>query len=199
MRKNKRKFSGFKLSEAYKELNIKRLQDWKLEFKPFKPSDFFYERLKRLDNFGVSHSESGKELIIDAFLEEVLNKHTKLRAWKEVILETDEFTGLADYLISLRYDYLDLPFLCVAEAKKDKFEQGLAQCLIEMKVCQTKNEESGKKIEIFGIVSNGTTWQFYKLSKENEVFESEPFVISDEEKLLGVLNLVLSLCEKNLS
>jgi hypothetical protein len=197
MKKAKRKFSGFKLRDAYKELEIKHLQAWNLKTELFQPSDFFYERIERLDNFGVNHSESGKELIIDAFFEEALSNHSKLRAWKEVLLETETLTGVADYLISPRYDYIESPFLCVAEAKKDKFEQGLAQCLVEMKACKWQNAQAGKEIDIFGVVSNGTTWQFYKLSASGEVYESDACVNSDERKLLGILNYILSECEKS--
>jgi hypothetical protein len=49
------------------------------------------------------------------------------------------------------------------EAKKDDFGQGLAQCLVEMQACQWRNTQINKKIDVFGIVTNGDTWKAYKL------------------------------------
>jgi hypothetical protein len=46
MKKVKRKFSGFKLRDAYKELEIKHLQAWNLKTELFQPSDFFTNELK---------------------------------------------------------------------------------------------------------------------------------------------------------
>jgi hypothetical protein len=48
-------------------------------------------------------------------------------------------------------------------AKKDDFEQGLAQCLVEMQACQWQNHQVSHDADILGIVTNGEGWQFYKL------------------------------------
>lgn len=66
--------------------------------------------------------------------------------------------------------YLDNPLLCLVKAKKDDFEQGLAQCLVEMKACQQSNEKAGNKIDVYSLI--------------------------EVEKLLGDLSFVFSQCEK---
>jgi hypothetical protein len=65
-----------------------------------------------------------------------------------------------------------MPYLCVIEAKKDDFEQFAAQCLVEMQACQWLNRQAGKEMIIYGIVTNGEGWKFYKLQIDGAVLES---------------------------
>lgn len=153
--KQKRKFPSFTLDDAYRELGLVKLKAWRIEFAPFAPTDFFYERLRRLDNFGLYNSERAGELTIDAFFEEVVERQQKLRIWKASPLESDNLRGAVDYLVAPRLDIVRTLFLCVAEAKRDDFEQGLAQCLVEMKAARWKNQQDDKNIDVFGVVSNG--------------------------------------------
>ena len=192
---SKRKFSSFNDAEAMKLIGIEEMQDWDLPIEPFQVSDFFYQRLKRLDNFGIHRSKGGKELLIEAFCEEALEHHKKIRLWKQVHLESETLTGTPDYLATKKRDYVEKPFLCVVEAKKDDFEKGLAQCLVEMQACQDSNDNS---IDIYGIVTNGEGWKFYKYTVAGEVFATELFTSSDEERLLSALNYVFGKCEENL-
>jgi len=66
------------------------------------------------------------------------------------------------------------PLLCVIEAKKDDFEKGLAQCLVEMEACRFRNKNL-QPIDIYGIVTNSLTWRFYKFTVKNEIYESAPY------------------------
>jgi hypothetical protein len=193
----KRNFSSFSLKDAYKELNLKELVKWAVDFKPTPASNFFGEKMQRLEVFDLKGNETAKTLIIDAFLEEALQPHKHLKAWKEPILEGETLTGIADYLLTERRDYLDLPFLCAVEAKKDDFEQGLAQCLVEMKACKEANLKEGKDIDIYGIVTNGELWHFYKFAN-NQVYSSQPFINAEANKLIGMLDYVFAECEKNI-
>ncbi len=196
--KIKRKFSSFNEKEAMKLLNIEILQKWEIPILEFSVSDFFYERLRRLDNFGVTKSEGGKEILIEAFCEEALEHHKNIRLWKQVKLESEDLTGIPDYLATKKRDYVENPFLCVVEAKKDNFEKGLAQCLVEMKACRWNNEKDGQLITVYGIVTSGEGWKFYKYDCDDRVFESELLASSDEAKVLGALSYIFSKCEENL-
>ncbi len=193
----KRNFSSFSFDEAFKEIGIEELTDWKVDFNSLKPTSFFAKRLERLKVFDLTSNESAKTLLIDAFLEEALQNHQTLKAWKEPMLESETLNGIADYLITKRRGYLELPFLCAVEAKKDDFEQGLAQCLVEMKACKEANLKGGKDIDIFGIVTNGTTWEFYKMTN-TEVFKGRAFIADEPEDLIGILDYVFAECEKNI-
>lgn len=83
------------------------------------------------------------------------------------------------------------------KAKQDNFETGWAQCLAEMIAAQRLNGEL--KIVIFGIVSNGASWQFSKLKDEvftrNIIFYS----IQELDKLFAAVNYVFQQCELQLN
>lgn len=90
------------------------------------------------------------------------------------------------------------PLLCAVEAKKDDFEKGMAQCLVEMKACNWNNQQIGKVIDVYGIVTNGEVWKFYKLTTNGQVFESLPYSIEMQERVFGALTYVFTKCEENL-
>lgn len=198
-KKTRKNFSSFDANQALQELHVTELLRWKLTIKPYQPSKFLPERLRRLENFDLTFSERAKELLIDAFCEEVIENHPRLKIWKAAPLQSDDLTGQVDYLIAPKRAYLATPLLCVVEAKKDDFEKGLAQCLVEMKACRWNNEQAGNKIDVYGIVTNGEVWKFYKLTVDGQVYESLPYSLADRDKILGILELVFTKCEENFS
>lgn len=167
----KRNYSGLTLRDAMKLIPAEQFHRWQLSTPPRPPSDFLMEDLRRLESFDLKSSEQAKTLLIDSLLSEIVPLHGSLKVWKAAVLNTDELTGVADYLMAPRRAYLETPLLCVAEAKRDDFEQGTAQCIAEMVGCQRNNRQEGHDIDVFGIVSNGPTWQFYKLTRAGEIFE----------------------------
>ncbi len=198
-KKAKRNFSSFTLPEALQELQLSELLRWEIQAQPFQASAFLDERLRRLErNFDLVFSESAKELLIDAYCEEVIDRHPRLKIWKSASLQSDELTGLVDYLVAPKMAYVTKPLLCVVEAKKDDFEKGLAQCLVEMKVCRLNNEQAGYHLDIYGVVSTGQFWKFYKLTDAGQVFEAAPYSVNDLGQFLGALDYVFTKCEENL-
>jgi hypothetical protein len=138
-------------------------------------------------------------LLIDAICEEGLEGFDRLKVWKGAYLEGDRTCGNADYLIAERRGYLEAPYVCAIlvprdyanEAKKDDFEQGAAQCLVEMQACQWVNRQLGREIAIYGIVTNGEGWKFYRLQVDGSVSESLLHGIGEMSILLSV-NLAIS-------
>jgi len=192
---HKKRFSGFTAQQALEKLQVDRLIPWPIEAKPYEPSPFLAERLRRLENFDLSFSERSRELVIDAFCEEVIDRHRDLKIWKAAPLESDDAIGQADYLVAPRKAYLTTPLLCVIEAKKDDFEQGLAQCLVEMDACAWVNQRAGLTIDSYGIVTNGETWKFYRLTTNHEVFETLPYALGDRDRVLSILDQIFSACQ----
>ncbi len=195
----KRKFSSFKKSEAFQYLGLIDLLPWTLETEPVPPSAFFQEHLTRLNrNFDLESYEESKKLLIDAICDEAINPCERLKIWKGAQLESDQLAGYVDYLIAERKRFLDIPLLCIIEAKKDDFEQGLAQCLVEMQACQWNNQQNNHAIDILGIVTNGEGWRFYKLAVEGIGYETPLYSTGDMELLLGRLRYIFQLCQQNL-
>lgn len=195
----KKNFSSFSYAEAFKQLNLTDLIPWELEAAPIEPSNFFQERLHRLEAlFNLDGYEESKKLLIDAICEEAISVTKHLKIWKGAPLESDIAAGYVDYLIAERKRYLDLPLLCIIEAKRDDFEKGLAQCLVEMQACQWQNRQAQRSVDVLGITTNGTSWQFYKLVITGEVYESSVYSVGDMNLLLGRLRHVFELCEHTL-
>jgi hypothetical protein len=198
IQQRKKPFSSFTYKEAFKYLGINELQRWNIEAASVPISGFFKQRLERLQRFDLESLEVSKTLLIDAICEEGLEGFDRLKVWKGAYLEGDTVCGNADYLIAERRAYLEAPFVCVIEAKKDDFEQGAAQCLVEMKTCQWVNQQLGKRVDIYGIVTNGEGWKFYRLMVDGTVSESLLYGIGEMSILLGLLRSVFQQCEKNL-
>lgn len=194
----KKSFSSFSYKEAFKQLGITELKRWTLAAEPVPISDFFRQRLERLQRFDLESLEVSKTLLIDAICEEGLEGFDRLKVWKGAYLEGETVCGNVDYLIAERRAYLEAPFACVIEAKKDDFEQGAAQCLVEMQACQWVNQQLGQGMEIYGIVTNGEGWKFYKLTVAGEVQESLLHGIGEMSILLGLLRAFFQLCQRNL-
>jgi hypothetical protein len=203
----KRNFSSFSYVEAYQQLGIKTIAPWTIEAAPLTSSVFFNQRLERLSElFDLSNYEESKKLIIDAICEEAIYGLSYLKIWKGAKIESDCLTGHADYVIAERKDYFDRPLLSVIkfiEAKKDDFEQGLAQCLVEMQACQWQNRRPdahtppiAPNSDTFGIISNGNTWRFCKLMADGKVYQTSDYSTTMMEILLGKLRYVFSQCNQ---
>lgn len=194
-------FSKFRLEDAYRALNLRRLMLWENpHIEPRQPSTIFQSYLKRLqESFDLERSEESKKLIIDLIFVEATTDFPNLKVWKGGALESAIARGNADYLITENIGYISTPMLCVVEAKKDDFEQGLAQCLVEMQACQWNNQNDGRSIEVFGIVTNGEGWKFYKLTPENQVYETPLYALENLPKILGLLHQIFQDCDRNLS
>ena len=194
----KQNFSAMTLEEVMRLIGRDTLIAWRLDAPPRPPGETLKDILSRFDSFDLQSSESAKTLLIDALFVEVVPLHPKLKVWKEAALNTDTLTGIADYLVAPRRAYLAAPLLCVAEAKKDDFPKGRVQCLAEMTACRWNNQQRGHESDVFGIVSNGQVWQFYKLEGDGKAHETEPYSIKELPELLGALDYVCAECAKSI-
>ena len=193
----RRNYSRFNLKEAMQLIPATVFVLWSFDYSLRVASRNLLDNLSNLEAFDLKTSEAAKVLIMDLIFAEIVPSFDNLRIWKEVILSTDTLTGTADYLIAPKRAYLETPLLCVAEAKRDNFERGVAQCIAEMVACAQNNEAQKRFSDILGIVSNGNTWQFYKLTQSKDIFESGQFSISELPKLLGALEYIFAECANN--
>lgn len=193
----RRNFSGLTLEEAMRMVVAENFIRWDLDVALRPESEILRANLRRLESFELSGSEAAKVLLIDTLLAEIVPDYPNLKIWKSAPLESDELVGVADYLIAPRRAYLSTPFLCAVEAKRDDFDAGKVQCVAEMSVCQWNNRRRNILTDVFGIVSNGQGWIFYKLTEAGAVYESGLFTIEALPTLLGVIDHVIAECAKN--
>jgi len=135
------------------------------------------------------------EFLISPILFEVIKQHPKLNLWShDCILETGEdgLSGVPDYLVSYKgeiedYEQLLYPILTVADAKKDDFAAGWAQTLAEMIALQKLNKDNS--LIVYGIVTNGTLWEFGMLKKNIFMQNTISYSIGISlNKIAGILN-----------
>ena len=67
-----------------------------------------------------------------------------------------------------------------------------------MKACQDNNQQTGRAIAVFGIVTNGEGWRFYRLSLEGQVDETALYSVGNMADLLGRVRYIFQKCEQNL-
>ena len=198
----RRSFSSLSLQDALDLVPTERLTKWDLIAPDCAPSDVLLAYLPRLDSFSLISSEPAKILLIDTILGEIATLYPQIKIWKGEPLEWGLISGVADYLVAPNRAYAKTPLLCAIEAGYplggDDFVQGEAQCIGEMVVCQQNNARDGHESEVYGIVSNGQVWVFYKLTPTSEVLVSRFFAADDLPKLLGALDHVFAACAANI-
>lgn len=138
------------------------------------------------------------EMVIFPILREVWIHFTeKLLLWshKSIGKET-EMSGIPDYILAKRSHLgrvMDLPLLVMIEAKKDDFDGGWGQCLAQMVTAQSINNNAD---EIFGIVTNGDTWEIGKLKEKVFTKNNGAFSLKDLSTLYNTLYFLFELCEQ---
>jgi hypothetical protein len=171
----------------------------------FNIPDYFREDLETVMREGVvDNSEFAIcENLIYPVLKEIWKKYTsKFTLWSHQSLNYDEkLSGFPEYILAKRSPLgkvvFDKPYFILVEAKQDNFEAGWAQCLAEMIAAQRLNDEF--RITIFGIVSNGVTWQFSKVEGETFTRNILPHTIYELDKVFAAVNYIFQQCELQLN
>ncbi|MFE1744279.1 hypothetical protein [Coleofasciculus sp. H7-2] len=171
----------------------------------FNIPDYFREDLEfMLREAVVDNSEFAVcENLIYPVLKEVWKSyHTKFVLWSHKSLTCNQnLYGFPEYILAKRSPLgkfvFEKPYFLLVEAKQDKFDEGWAQCLAEMVAVEKLNDEL--KLTVFGIVSNGATWQFGKLEGQTFTQNTTPYTIYELDKLFAAVNYVFQQCEIQLN
>jgi hypothetical protein len=143
------------------------------------------------------------ENIIAPILNSVCN-HNQISLWSHVrfdMSEEDGLVGVPDFLIAPVSELgttFTHPIICIAEAKKENFNEGWAQALSEMIAAQRFNQSPEQ--DIYGIVTTGLFWQFGKLNQNHFTQEVIAYsAVENLQRLLNVLNWLILEAKKALS
>lgn len=175
--------SEFKrLSDTIRELEITYNEAVFIQSAEFVLSDFFREDLAFVMREGVTDNSEFAicENLIYPLLKEVWKPFSqKLTLWSHQYLTYSEsLSGFPEYILARRSPLgkivFDRPYSIVVEAKQDNFDAGWGQCLAELVAAQRLNEHPN--LQVFGIVSNGTIWEFGRLKMN--AFTKQPFSYS---------------------
>ncbi len=161
--------------------------------------DFVNDNLKSRRNY------ISENAICESIISPILNiiaKHNDLPIWSHVkfdISEEEGLIGVPDFIIAPASDIgttFKNPVICIAEAKKENFNEGWAQALAEMIAAQKFNNNANWNV--FGIVTTGNFWQFGKLLKNELTMEVISYsAVENLQKLFDVLNWVFIEAKKN--
>ncbi|NOQ34959.1 MAG: hypothetical protein GQ569_03590 [Methylococcaceae bacterium] len=162
-------------------------------------SDFKRLEKKLADDLSFINETTICERIISPILELISDNYESLKIWSHVPYNVDKEKGLAgepDYLIAAKTKYgdMDIPPLCVIEAKKDDFEEGWTQALAEMVAASLQGRKA-----CYAVVTTGNTWEFGKL--ENKLFTREPTKFSatvNLQEIFDMLNWVFNIANSHL-
>jgi hypothetical protein len=90
------------------------------------------------------------------------------------------------------------PVICVAEVKKENFNEGWAQVLAEMIAAQRVNGDDQR--ELFGIVTTGSIWQFGKLMQKALTIDIVTYsALENLSKLFNIINWLYHTAKLNLN
>ncbi len=69
-------------------------------------------------------------------------------------------------------------------------EFGLGQCIAQMVAAQLFNQRNGEAIaSIYGAVTTGTDWKFFKLIDKNVWIDKRDYFINEVSQILGILTM----------
>ena len=184
------------------QLSFKK-ENFLVDMPPVRLSDALKSDLDYvMNNMPYKVSEAAiRENILYPILKEVFRKYDDtLMLWANKSISFDkELGGMPDYIVAKQSErgkiIFGKPLLAVVEAKKDDFEGGWAQCLLEMYTIQKINGKPD--MPVFGIVTNGDNWEFGKL--ENDLFTENGLIYSiyQIETLFAALTTFFELCKQN--
>lgn len=182
----------FQLQNHYKQLFI--------DIVPVQPSSWLKESLSMGTKlaFASASEKARSEFIVAPILLELEKKNSDaISIFSGIRLDADQESGLrgeCDFILSCQplNISLEAPILCLVEAKKHDISDGLGQCIAQMLGAQKFNELNQETIEtIYGCVTTGAEWQFMKLTGNNVYFDQERYYLSDLDKILGILQLLV--------
>ena len=192
-------FSDFKkISEVQEKFGIKYTASPFFEAEATSPSEQFLQEFRfTLQHINVLSSEASRcEAIIFPVLREVYKAYADTYAlWiREPITYDETLSGTPDYLVATKSELgmtvVGTPLILLVEAKKNDFEQGWGQCLAELVAAQKIN--AAPDVPVYGIVSDGTSWQFGRLVGDAFTQNRTNFSVDNLPSLFGAIQAVFT-------
>lgn len=175
-----------------------------LQPQPFSPSENYQLLFGSLSSIiYVQGSEAIRShAVIFPMLLEVYRAHAdNLAFWSEerlAVPDDPKLSGNPDFMVSSRSPLgiavIDKPYLIIVEAKQDNFTKGWGQCLAAMVAAQKINADPA--LPIFGIVTNGATWQVGRL--QGDLFQEYEESLS-RSVIFDYLNVIFQEAAENAS
>ena len=101
--------------------------------------------------------------------------------------------GFCDFILTRSAMQLAVtaPLMAIVEAKNDNLRSGLGQCVAAVVASQVVNKRAGDERAVWGCVTTGSAWKFFRLDKAHVSFDIPEYLIGDPGQLLGILRHIL--------
>jgi hypothetical protein len=157
-------------------------------------SDILREELAFAENHAAYNlSEAAvRENLIYPILKDVWKSYLQdLMLWSHQPMRYEaDLSGIPDYTVGrlspLGRWVVGQPFILVVEAKRDDPERGWSQCLAALLAAQKLNNLP--ELTLYGIATNGRSWEFGKLKGTTFTREPLPFSLRNPEELCAALH-----------
>ena len=191
-------YSNFKLETVKSQFNLNFVRDKSLfaSVEPVDPTHLLHQTLEENVPLALAiHTEKARsEMIVAPILIEVrrrLEHRVSLFSGSEFNVDKSQnLNGVCDFLVSLSPEQLTItaPIISIVEAKNDNIKNGIPQCIAEMVAAKKFNELQGNRVvEIFGIVTTGSLWQFLKLSGNTVEIDIDEYYLKELDKIIGII------------
>jgi hypothetical protein len=184
------------LDEVLKKFDLKAVYDAELfpSVAPVAPGELL---TRMLDEYAplaltIGTEKARSEFLIAPILAEV-RRLTHVSLFSGIEFNVDARRGLngfCDFLLSRSPDpyVLQAPVFAVVEAKNEKPQQGLGQCVAELIASRIFNERKDNPIPVlWGTVTMGNVWRFLKLEGDTVFVDRNEEYLQPIERLLGIL------------
>lgn len=191
-------FTDFKsIRQVQEAFDIRYTEADYIQYENVEPSKAFLEEFEFSQrHINVFSSEAARcENVIYPVLRDVYKNYVEwFSLWSHESISYDtELSGTPDYLVStksaLGKTVPGVPILIVVEAKRNDFVMGWGQCLAELVAVQKINNDALK--QVYGIVTDGTLWQFGKLVKDLFTFSETALTINELKKVFGAIGYLM--------
>ena len=190
-------YSSFTLDEVESKFSLNLQAGCFLPaIEPITPSSMLQQFLaKTLPLARTTGSEKARsEFLVAPILVEVqalLNNTISLFSGEDFTVDKElGLNGICDFLISrsaIQFK-INAPVIALVEAKKGVLKDGWGQCIAEMVAAQKFNEMRQHPINlIYGVVTSGTSWQFFQMCGKDVMIDLEEYTLSPLERILGIL------------
>jgi hypothetical protein len=146
-----------------------------------------------------SESGAGEQIRFPILREVWRDYHTDLNLFSHELLSYDtDLTGYPDYFVCKQSEfgtsYPTPPYVLVVEAKLDDFTKAWGQCLAAMLAAQKLSAAPDQPV--YGIATNGRSWEFGVLKHNEFTQQQEPFGLVDLDELGQALHAVFRTCRE---
>ena len=139
----------------------------------------------------ATEKASSELIIVNLFLE--LKRLAGISFFSGLEFNVDKERGLngfCDFIISNSPEqfFLESPVVVITEAKNEKINSGLGQCVAEMVATTIYNaQENQPEKPVYGVVTTGHVWKFLKCVNRVVYIDANDFYIDRPDKILGIL------------